>query len=110
MTNGWAVSPDFINFLAARYDELEASAATLHDAEKDADGECVCGYPAAVMADLASKRAILRSAEPDMATLDWMNAEGWDDGYAAAIKNVIRRLGEAFADHPDQKREWYFPI
>lgn len=92
------MSYDPVAFLAARLDEDEAAAWSVHDVAKcDAilyedlpnvaprDVHCDCGYPARVLREVAAKRAILCR---------------YKDGDDALYVTVLE-LVSAYGDHPD---------
>lgn len=90
-------------FLLARISEDEANAGAIHDRLEDkwedscAGVDCVCGVPRRVLAECASKRAII-ALEP---TGDSKYGPGWD-----TWTDVVRLLARTYIDHPDSDEAW----
>ncbi len=62
--------------------------------------------PARVLADIASKRAVLAEAMH----FDGEDSSGFSGDYARGVKqafrDVLRHLASVYADHPDYRDEW----
>ena len=104
----------YARFLTARWDEIERYRDDLHDVSAcrrtwdgwEYEGDCTCGKPAHVLADLAAKRAILdlaRGWETSAARHCGPTDIAWVGGRAQAItgETVVRKLAAPFRDHPD---------
>lgn len=113
---------DIAEFLTQCLDEDQRWAENKHDSidcdlgALQAFGECSCGYPARVLADIAAKRAIVEayrtSVEAHEAYLR-SAALRTDNGHAsvlAAIRGTIYgtlcRLAEPYAARPGFKPTW----
>lgn len=67
--------------------------------------------PAAVLAECAAKRAIIKVAGDihDRITGEWGGGERWsDDGWQAGNEGteIVCALASVYRDHPDYQKEW----
>lgn len=98
--------PTLPAFLEARWAEIEADADSLHNRHDDDMarlefyGDCDCGHPAYVLADIAAKRAVL-ALHQDLAA-DNGEYSGWQN---LAI-DTLAALAAPFAAHDDYRAEW----
>jgi len=117
---------ELIAFLGVRYDEDEAAAKAahhegqrwlteeegvyrwpddelVHSADRKADARHIAMHaPAAVLRDVAAKRAIVERCERAI------NDQGiaMEDGQEALAECVLVQLGTEFSEHPEYKQEW----
>ena len=115
------MSDELVRFLQARFTEdaarqqdsfeqwhhrnCEAVPDTLYPGRET--GECDCGVPARVLAEVEAKRAILTAL--DAATTDSVGgAVGVDaqDGLVSGLHYAARQLASVYASHPDYRDEW----
>jgi hypothetical protein len=108
---------DLIAFLRERIDEDEQAALPIIDYMWDGDvvkrpyefyaevhGHVLRHDPARVLADVAAKRAIMDAlVEADREAGNLISPEG---AYANGLEAAVRRLADAYADHPDYREEW----
>lgn len=104
-----------VEFLTARYDEIEASADAIHVANDSSPdpgvatcdsvpgawrdpGLCDCGVPDQTRRRITAARGIIRWAT-DAAT------DG-ADGFTLDVMQPLRHLAAEFTDHPDHRPEW----
>ncbi|HWU23250.1 MAG TPA: DUF6221 family protein [Nocardioides sp.] len=106
------MSDDLVQFLRDRLDEDAEGANNIHDRQSDAylDGDCICEYPARVIAEVEAKRRVvqalgsaevsLRNTEPGREPHELMT------GAANSLRAAVRMLAAVYVDHPDYRAEW----
>lgn len=99
---------DLTEFLLARFDEEAANAEWIHDSSEDDlrllefYGQCTCGRPARVLAEVAAKRRIVQLHVSGEAWCDHCAGPGDIDDSCP----TLRALASVYADHPDYRQEW----
>ena len=107
------MSDDLVQFLRDRLDEDAEGAHNIHDRQSDAylDGDCICEYPARVLAEVEAKRWLLAQyVEHERMDRETFEAEGQHArslvSLRAAYLDAVRALASVYTDHPDYREEW----
>lgn len=98
---------DLVEFLLAREAERLAEADQIHHAGCGSrDGECNCGMPKWVRADVQAKRKIVERLVPRIAESDRACNDEWNcnDDHAG---DLLRTLALPYAAHPAYQEAWH---
>jgi hypothetical protein len=97
---------DLIAFLTARLDEAKRDAPSVHLSDCGcvmdiSSGSCDCGYPARVLREVATWRAILAQAAAGPPA----DRPGFRAGFNAALGFVLQAAAGEYSDHPDWRMD-----
>lgn len=99
---------DLIEFLLARLDEDDRQAGDVHarGCAAASGGECDCGRPERMRADVEAKRRIVTLYAQTGHVPDTAGEPSYDGGVQSALSDVALLLAQPYADHADYQPAW----